>query len=218
MTVKVLEISQDVINLSYMTGLRRHAPIGLLAGFTLLLISPGVLIRAGMLSFDLRFHALLAIAGLCLLACALAGFSLSELGLERPSLSRHGIACGAFTALLAGCVYFEASAFAFAHQHPHWVKFAPFYIAVSSPLQEVVCRAIPKLITDRLRMSGRNYILYSAAVFSLMHYGYGDPVLLANTFFAGLVWASAYLLTRNIWPSIISHATVGTLAFALGVA
>ena len=67
-------------------------------------------------------------------------------------------------------------------------------------------------------MSGPHYVLFSSVVFSLMHNGYGDPVLLVNTFFAGLAWATAYLITRNIWPLIFSHAAVGTLAFALGVA
>ena len=106
-----------------------------------------------------------------------------------------------------------------AQPHPaEWIGFAPFYVLLSSPCQEVVCRSIPKLITDRLQMSGRNYVLYSSVVFSLMHNAYGDPVLLANTFFAGLAWATAYLFTRNIWPLIFSHAAIGTLAFSLGVA
>jgi membrane protease YdiL (CAAX protease family) len=82
----------------------------------------------------------------------------------------------------------------------------------------VVCRSIPKLLADRLQMSGRNYVLFSSVIFSLMHGAYGDPVLLANTFFAGLAWGGAYLLTRNIWPLIVSHAAVGMLAFWLGVA
>ena len=112
----------------------------------------------------------------------------------------------------------ESRYLAVAHPPFDWIGFAPFYVLVSSPCQEVVCRSIPKLIADRLQMSGRNYVLYSSVVFSLMHNAYGDPMLLANTFFAGLAWATAYLFTRNIWPLIFSHAAVGTLAFCLGVA
>jgi membrane protease YdiL (CAAX protease family) len=91
-------------------------------------------------------------------------------------------------------------------------------VLVSSPCQEVVCRSIPKLLADRLQMSGRNYVLFSSAVFSLMHAAYGDPVLLANTFLAGIAWSTAYLFTRNVWPLTASHAAVGSFAFWIGLA
>ena len=89
---------------------------------------------------------------------------------------------------------------------------------VSSPCQELVCRAIPKLMTDRLQISGLAYVLYSSTMFSLIHVAYGDPMLLINTFLLGLVWGTAYLKMRNIWPLILSHAAIGTLAFSLGLA
>jgi membrane protease YdiL (CAAX protease family) len=59
---------------------------------------------------------------------------------------------------------------------------------------------------------------FSSTIFSLMHIGYGDGVLLLNTFIVGLAWSSLYLVTRSIWPLSLSHATIGTLAFSLGVA
>ncbi|MGA8171375.1 MAG: CPBP family intramembrane glutamic endopeptidase [Methylocystis sp.] len=187
-------------------------------GFALLLLLPGAAIRGGVLPFEFRFEALLGVSFLCLGLCAVAGFSLAELGLARPSALRHWAGCGALTVALALSVYLESRYVALAHPAPDWIAFAPFYVLVSSPCQEVVCRSIPKLIADRMQMSGRNYVLYSSVVFSLMHNAYGDPVLLANTFFAGLAWATAYLITRNIWPLIFSHAAVGSLAFFLGVA
>jgi membrane protease YdiL (CAAX protease family) len=201
-----------------MTVLRQSCHIAPLLGFAFLLLAPGIAIRYGVLPFEFRFEALLLVSGLCIVLCAVAGFSLAELGLGRPSALRHWAGCGALTLALAGSVLLESRYFALAHQPVEWIGFAPFYVLVSSPCQEVVCRSIPKLIADRLQMSGRNYVLYSSAVFSLMHNAYGDPVLLANTFFAGLVWATAYLFTRNIWPLIFSHAAIGTLAFVLGVA
>jgi len=201
-----------------MTVLRQPRQIAPLLGFAFLLLAPGIAIRYGVLPFEFRFEALLLVSGLCIALCAVAGFSLAELGLGRPSALRHWAGCGALTLALAGSVLLESRYFALAHQPVEWIGFAPFYVLVSSPCQEVVCRSIPKLIADRLQMSGRNYVLYSSVVFSLMHNAYGDPVLLANTFFAGLVWATAYLFTRNIWPLIFSHAAIGTLAFVLGVA
>lgn len=201
-----------------MTVLRHLRFLAPLLAFASLLLTPGVAIRCGLLPFDFRFEALVIISGLCIALCLLAGYSFSELGLGAPWVARHWLACGALTALLAVSILLEAQFFSFAPHPSNLVRFAPFYVLVSSPCQEVVCRSIPKLITDRLQMSGRNYVLFSSAVFSLMHNAYGDPVLLANTFFAGLVWASAYVLTRNIWPLIASHAAIGMLAFSVGVA
>jgi hypothetical protein len=43
-------------------------------------------------------------------------------------------------------------------------------------------------------------------------------MLLLNTFLLGLVWGTAYLKMRSIWPLIVSHAAIGTLAFSLGLA
>jgi hypothetical protein len=201
-----------------MTPLRHFRVIAPLLGFALLLVAPGVAILCGLLPFDLRFEALIVVSSLCIAICVLAGYSLSELGLSKPSVARHWLGCAALTLLLAVFIVIEARFFVFSHPQPDWIGFAPFYVLVSSPCQEVVCRSIPKLITDRLEMSGRNYVLFSALTFSLMHSAYGDPILLLNTFFAGLAWASAYLLTRNVWPLIASHAAVGALAFSLGVA
>jgi hypothetical protein len=201
-----------------MTLLRHFRVIAPLLGFAFLLVTPGVAIRCGLLPFDFRFEALIIVSSLCIAFCMLAGYSLSELGLSKPSAPRHWLGCAGLTVLLAIFIVVEARFLAFAHHPPDWISFAPFYVLVSSPCQEVVCRSIPKLITDRLQMSGRNYVLFSSLTFSLMHSAYGDPVLLLNTFFAGLAWASAYLLTRNIWPLIASHAAVGALAFSLGVA
>jgi hypothetical protein len=200
-----------------MTNMRHLHGIAPLMGFSLLLVAPGVAIRYGMIPFDFRFEALLIVSSLCIAACFFGGYSFTELGLGRPS-ARHWLGGAALTLLLAIFIVIEAEFLTLAHPPSNWVSFAPFYLLVSSPCQELVCRSIPKLITDRLQMSGRNYVLFSAIVFSLMHSAYGDSVLLMNTFFAGLAWASAYLITRNVWPLIASHAAVGTLAFSLGVA
>jgi membrane protease YdiL (CAAX protease family) len=201
-----------------MTVLRRPRDIAPLFGFALLLLLPGAAIRGGLLPFEFRFEALFGVSFLCIALCAVAGFSLAELGLARPLALRHWAGCGALTLALAASVFLESRYLALAHKPPDWISFAPFYVLVSSPCQEVVCRSIPKLIADKMQMSGGHYVLYSSVVFSLMHNAYGDPMLLANTFFAGLAWATAYLITRNIWPLICSHAAVGTLAFFLGVA
>ncbi len=189
-----------------------------LIAFLLLLLAPSLAIAGGALSFHLRFEALLVVSLLCVAACLLGGYSFAELGLGLPRGARAWLICGALTCLLLAAIVVEARFLAHPRPPPNWIAFAPFYVLVSSPCQELVCRSIPKLIADRLQMSGRHYVLFSAAVFSLMHAAYGDPVLLANTFLAGVAWSTAYLFTRNVWPLTASHAAVGSFAFWIGLA
>jgi membrane protease YdiL (CAAX protease family) len=194
--------------------MRSAAPMG----FALLLLLPSAAIGGGVLSFDYRFEALLLVFLTVIGLCAIAGFTAAELGLTTPVHRRHWAGAALITAVLLAFVVLEADVLDAHRPAPNWMLFAPFYVLVSCPLQEVVCRAIPKLIADRLDMSGVNYVLFSSGVFSLMHAAYGDTLLLANTFFAGLAWSAAYLVTRNIWPLALSHAAVGLYAFSLGVA
>ena len=185
----------------------------------LLLLAPSLAIAAGALSFQLRFEALLVVSLLCVAACVLGGYSFAELGLGRAKRrSRLADLRRADLPSAGGNRRRGAVSQPSATAEPNWIAFAPFYVLVSSPCQEVVCRSIPKLIADRLQMSGRHYVLFSSAVFSLMHGAYGDPILLANAFFAGVAWSTAYLFTRNVWPLTASHAAVGSFAFWIGLA
>ncbi|UYO42792.1 CPBP family intramembrane metalloprotease [Rhodopseudomonas palustris] len=193
----------------------RFAP---LAGLTLLLAAPGLAIQFGLLPFEYRMGALIVVSALCIGLCLWAGFSFTELGFGRPHQWRHWLGALAVTSLISAVMLLQTRLFSFDAQPPAWLSFAPFYVLVSSPCQEVVCRSIPKLITDRMEHGGWAYVLYSAALFSLIHLCYGDPALLLNTFLLGVVWGFVYWRTLNIWPLIASHAAIGTLAFALGLA
>jgi membrane protease YdiL (CAAX protease family) len=189
-----------------------------LPGFAALLLLPGLAIHYGLLSFDYRIHALLLVSVLCIALCLWSGFSFTELGLGRPSELRPWLLCGVITAGIAAIMLAQTHFMTFEQKPPVWLSFAPFYVLVSSPCQEVVCRSIPKLLTDRLQAKPWTYVIYSSAVFSLIHLAYGDSVLMLNTFLVGIVWGFAYLRMRNIWPVILSHAAIGTLAFSLGLA
>ncbi|MDB5649507.1 MAG: Abortive infection protein [Hyphomicrobiales bacterium] len=189
-----------------------------LSGVAVLLITPALAICLDIIPFDARFEALLVVSAVCIAFCALAGFSFRELGLRRSFVLRHWLGCSALTLLLVASIFVEAQVFANFHRPPDWVSFAPFYVLVSTPCQELVCRSVPKLVTDRLRKSDATYVLYSATIFSLMHLAYADVALLLNTFLLGLVWGTAYAITRNLWPVIASHAVVGMLAFSMGLA
>jgi membrane protease YdiL (CAAX protease family) len=199
------------------TSRQRHSLLPL-AAFTVLLLAPGLAIHFGLMPFAYRTYALVAVSGLCIALCFVSGLSLAELGLGRPSFREHWLGCTVLTLGLAAMLLLQTRLFTFDAEPPVWLSFAPFYVLVSSPCQEVVCRSIPKLMIDRLQARGWVYVLYSSAVFSLIHIAYGDTALLLNTFAVGVVWGIAYLRMLNIWPVILSHAAIGTLAFALGLA
>jgi membrane protease YdiL (CAAX protease family) len=192
--------------------------MGPLSGFAALLMLPGLAIYAGLMPFEYRIHALLGVSALCIALCFWAGFSFAELGFARPSFRQHWLGCGLVTLGVAAIMLLQTRLFTFDQHPPAWASFAPFYVLVSSPCQEVMCRSIPKLMTDRLQTRGWAYVLYSAVVFSAIHVAYGDAALLLNTFLLGIVWGIAYLRMLNIWPLILSHAAIGTLAFSLGLA
>lgn len=201
-----------------MTVLRRPGPHLALFGYTLLLLAPSFAIGLGLLPLDLRFHLLLAVSAFCIVPALVAGCSFADLGLASRG-DRHQWALGLITTgVLASIIVAEAGLHPSSHPAPDWLRFVPFYALVSSPLQEIVCRAIPKLIAARLGASATSYVLFSSLVFSLMHFAYGDTILLINSFFGGVAWSAVYLLTGNIWPVVVSHTTVGLFAFWLGLA
>lgn len=201
-----------------MTVLRRPPPLAALSVYMLLLLAPPAAMSAGLLPFALRFHALVVVSSYCIAHCVVAGYSLADLGLAEHGGRRQWFPALALSVLLMTLVFLETKHFALAHPGPDWRLFAPFYVFVSSPCQEIVCRAFPRVIARQLGASGLVYVLFSSAAFSLMHAGYGDPFLLVNTFLAGLAWSTAYVLTGNLWPIIASHAAVGAFAFWIGAA
>jgi hypothetical protein len=139
--------------------LRSLAP---LIGFVLLLLAPSLAIAGGALSFQIRFEALLVVSVLCIAACVLGGYSFAELGLGAPRGGRAWLICGALTCLLLAGIVIEAQFLTHSNPEPNWIAFAPFYLLVSSPCQEIVCRSIPKLISDRPHMRGHNNLQYSS--------------------------------------------------------
>ncbi len=201
-----------------MTVLRRPPPLAALSLYTLLLLAPAAAMSAGLLPFAWRFHALVVVSSFCIAQCVVAGYSLADLGLAEHGDRRQWLVAFGLSLLLMTLVFLETKHFALARPAPDWRLFAPFYVFVSSPCQEIVCRAFPRVIAHQLRASGLFYVLFSSAAFSLMHAAYGDPFLIINTFFAGLAWSTAYLLTGNLWPIIASHAAVGAFAFWIGAA
>lgn len=91
------------------------------------------------------------------------------------------------------------------------------YLALTAALaEEVYCRALPLLYLER-RFPGRAplklYILSTATMFGLIHWGNGPHEVLA-TFAFGVAAAILYLRLRDLWPLIAAHTVIDVVAFA----
>ncbi|MBC7580065.1 MAG: CPBP family intramembrane metalloprotease, partial [Tardiphaga sp.] len=121
-----------------MTFSRQWRSLVPLAAFTVLLLTPGLAIHFGLMPFAYRTYALVAVSGLCIVLCVLSGLSLADLGLGRPSFREHWLGCAVLTLGLAAIMVLQTRLFSFDAEPPVWLSFAPFYVLVSSPSQEVV--------------------------------------------------------------------------------
>jgi len=79
------------------------------------------------------------------------------------------------------------------------------YFSVTAGLvEEFYYRGLFKLLFKPDRMGMVLFALLSALIFSLIHWE-GGYVKMFTTFFLGLMFAGAYLFTKNLWPLIFGH-------------
>jgi membrane protease YdiL (CAAX protease family) len=55
-------------------------------------------------------------------------------------------------------------------------------------------------------------VVLSAAIFALAHLGWQEWTLLLPVFGIGLVLATLYHYSRSLWPGILVHASINTVA------
>ncbi len=159
----------------------------------LLFFLPATLIAAGIFSFELRLPLLFLSFCLTVLYSFYRGFTLGELGIRSDNL---GISL-----------------------RVNLVLTLPFYLIVSSPLQEFLFRGF---LFAEMRASGIRsawvLVLLSAFTFSFVHIIYGDWKTLFLTFGIGILWGGIYYRLPNLAGVSIFHGVVGLLAVLAGVA
>ena len=91
---------------------------------------------------------------------------------------------------------------------------ATAYLSLTAAFsEEIICRAIPWLIFQRLLSSPKPaYVIVTSVIFALIHWETGIANVVAS-FSVGLVFSIAYLKLRNIWPLVIAHAVIDLIAF-----
>lgn len=91
-----------------------------------------------------------------------------------------------------------------------------YFALTAGFVEEVFCRGLPLLYLERRfpgRVPVRTYVLATAGVFGLIHWGNGPHEVFA-TFVFGVGAALLYLKLRDLWPLIAAHVAVDLVAFA----
>lgn len=91
------------------------------------------------------------------------------------------------------------------------------YMGVTAGVvEEVLFRGLPLLYLERRfpnSLPRKPYILGTALLFGLVHWGDGPHQVLA-TFAFGVLAAALYLRLRDLWPLITAHAIIDIYTFA----
>jgi membrane protease YdiL (CAAX protease family) len=91
------------------------------------------------------------------------------------------------------------------------------YMAISAGVvEEIFFRGLPLLYLERRfpnALPRKSYILGTAALFGLIHWGNGPHEVMA-TFVFGVLAAILYLRLRDLWPLIVAHAAIDIHEFA----
>lgn len=186
----------------------------------LLFFLPAALIAAGFIPFTFRLPLLFLSFCLTVLYSVYRGFTLGELGIRADNLGKslmvNIVLTLLFSALLGLLFYFELIPGPF---YPALTVFFPFYLLLSSPMQEFLFRGF---VFAEMRAAGVRsawmLVLFSAFSFSFIHIIYGDWLTLALTFGIGLLWAGIYYWIPNLAGVSLFHGVVGLLAVMAGVA
>jgi membrane protease YdiL (CAAX protease family) len=187
----------------------------LLAAFYL----PPLLIYFGVIPFAYRFVVLVAVAAALALLAWLRGTPAADLGLRSDNL-RPALAVNAALALLLGSALLATFALGLMRQPRaiDWWWFAPFYVAVSCPAQEFLCRGFLFAEMQRRGITGAGaQIAVSSVSYAFLHVVYGDWLAFLAPLAIGVVWGALYRRYPNLWGVILSHAALGLISIRVGL-
>ena len=180
---------------------------------------PVTLIWTGVIPFRYRFAVMFLILLVMVSYVRLRKFHWSDLGFRLDTLKRSLMwnlgTSFLFLALLyllhnAGLIGTAAIRF--------WPLFFVIYILILTPAQEFFFRSLLFAEMGNCHYSRRwSIIALSSVSFCFLHIIYQQPIMLLATVFMGLIWSIIYYKYPNFWGVTLSHAVLGTAAFALGL-
>lgn len=196
---------------------RTIKPVELLGIVVTVYVLPVILILTRVISFEYKFHVLVAGAILVFAFLRWRGFTLSDLGW--PSLGglqsiRDVIPLTLILVAVAVLVYVFGNVTRIPNER--WPFFL-FYIFISSPAQEFLFRAALHRMFTSVGVQRTAQIILSALLYCFIHAIYRDPWTLVLTFAIGILWFRLYTKTQHLLGVSVSHAILGVITILLGI-
>lgn len=180
---------------------------------------PVTLIWMGIIPFQYRFAVMFCVLLVIVSYVWLRKFSWSDLGFRRDTLKKSMMWNFGTSLLFLSLLYWLHEAGLIGKETINfWPLFFVFYILILTPAQEFFFRSI--LFAEMGNLREKRYwsiIILSSLSFCFLHIIYQHAVMMLVTFFIGLIWSIIYHKYPNFWGVTLSHAMLGTAAFALGV-
>lgn len=183
------------------------------------LYAPVTLIWAGVIPFQYRFAVMFFILAVMVSYVWLRKFHWSELGFRRDTLKRSLMWNLGISLLFISILYWLHDAGLIGKSTIRfWPLFFVFYILILTPAQEFFFRSLlfAEMGNSRYRRPW-SIIILSSLSFCFLHIIYQHPMTIVIAFFMGLIWSIIYYKYPNFWGVTLSHAMLGTAAFALGL-
>ncbi len=180
-------------------------------------ILPVILILTGVISFEYKFHILIAGAVLVFAFLRWKGFALSDVGWP-SSGGRQSLYDVIPLTLILVTVALLVYAFGNVTRIPNerWPFFL-FYIFISSPAQEFLFRAALHRVFTTVGLQRTAQMILSALLYCFIHAIYHDPWTLVLTFAIGILWFRLYTKTQHLLGVSVSHAVLGVITILLGI-
>jgi len=180
---------------------------------------PVTLIWTGVIPFQYRFAVMFFILTVIVSYVWLRKFSWSDLGFRQDTLKRSLMWNLGMSLLFLPLLYLLHNTGLIGKATIRlWPLFFVFYILILTPAQEFFFRSF--LFAEMRNFRYRRHwsiMVLSSLSFCFLHIIYQNPMMMLVTFFMGFIWSIIYYKYPNFWGVTLSHAMLGTAAFALGL-
>lgn len=180
---------------------------------------PVMMLWSGIIPFHYRFAVIFWGIAAMITYTVVRKLNWSDLGFRRDTLAKSLLWNTGISLLFLSILYLLHSAGLIGTASARlWPFFLIFYILILSPAQELFFRSILFAEWKRIKPNAPwGIIMFSALSFCFLHIIYQCPTMIAVTLLMGIVWGAIYYRYPNFWGVALSHAVLGTAAFATGL-
>ena len=207
------------LTIIHSSELNRKQRVAFASFLLAVLYLPVTLLWTGVIPFHYRFVVTFCGMAVIIGYAVARKLNWSDLGFRCDTLKKSLLWNVAVSLLFLTIIYILYRAGFIANSSARfWPLFFIFYIFILSPAQEFFFRSV---LFAELRKMNRGtpwtVILISSISYCFLHVIYQHPLLMAVTLLMGIVWGIIYYRYPNFWGVVLSHAILGTAAFAMGL-